>query len=47
LECELLARRRFKTQAEARIAVFEFIFWNSENDFASAWVIGAQVVASV
>jgi putative transposase len=25
LECELLDRRRFKTQAEARIAVFEFI----------------------
>lgn len=25
LECELLDRRRFKTQAEARIAIFEFI----------------------
>jgi putative transposase len=25
LECELLARRRFKTQAEASMAVFEFI----------------------
>jgi putative transposase len=25
LECELLARRRFKTQTEARLAVFEFI----------------------
>lgn len=25
LECELLARRRFHTQAEARIAVFRFI----------------------
>ena len=25
LECELLARRRFKTQAEARMAVFRFI----------------------
>jgi putative transposase len=25
LECELLNRRRFKTQAEARIAVFDFI----------------------
>jgi putative transposase len=25
LECELLARRRFKTQVEARMAVFEFI----------------------
>jgi putative transposase len=25
LECELLARRRFKTQADARMAVFEFI----------------------
>jgi putative transposase len=30
LECELLERRRFKTQAEARIAIFEFIegFYN-------------------
>jgi hypothetical protein len=30
LECELLNRRRFKSQAEARIAVFEFIedFYN-------------------
>ena len=25
LECELLQRRRFRTQAEARMAVFEFI----------------------
>jgi putative transposase len=25
LECELLARRRFKTQAEARMAIFDFI----------------------
>jgi len=25
LECELLDRRRFKTQSEARIAIFEFI----------------------
>ncbi|HEX2334092.1 MAG TPA: integrase core domain-containing protein, partial [Burkholderiales bacterium] len=25
LECELLARRRFATKAEARMAVFEFI----------------------
>jgi putative transposase len=25
LECELLDRRRFKSQAEARMAVFEFI----------------------
>ena len=25
LECELLERRRFKTQAEARMAVFAFI----------------------
>jgi putative transposase len=25
LECELLDRRRFKTQIEARIAIFEFI----------------------
>jgi putative transposase len=25
LECELLARRRFRTQAEARVAVFRYI----------------------
>ena len=25
LECELLDRRRFRTQAEARMAVFDFI----------------------
>ena len=25
LECELLERRRFKTQAEARMAIFDFI----------------------
>ncbi len=25
LECELLARRRFRTQAEGRLAVFSFI----------------------
>jgi putative transposase len=25
LECELLDRRRFKTQIEARVAIFEFI----------------------
>jgi putative transposase len=30
LECELLARNRFKTPAEARLAVFEYIegFYN-------------------
>jgi putative transposase len=30
LECELLDRRRFRTQAEARMAVFEFLegFYN-------------------
>jgi putative transposase len=30
LECELLARRRFKTQAEAKMAIFEYIegFYN-------------------
>ena len=33
LECELLARRRFKTQADARMAVFEFIegWYNSSS----------------
>jgi putative transposase len=25
LECELLERRRFKTQSEARLAIFDFI----------------------
>ena len=37
LECELLDRRRFKTQAEARIAVFEFIegFYNPRRGHSS------------
>jgi Integrase core domain len=37
LECELLGRRRFKTQAEARIAVFEFIegFYNPRRRHSS------------
>ena len=36
-ECELLDRRRFKTQAEARIAVFEFIegFYNPRRRHSS------------
>ena len=37
LECELLDRLRFKTQAEARIAVFEFIegFYNPRRRHSS------------
>jgi len=37
LECELLDRRRFKTQGEARIAVFEFIegFYNPRRRHSS------------
>jgi transposase InsO family protein len=37
LECELFDRRRFKTHAEARIAVFEFIegFYNSRRRHSS------------
>jgi Integrase core domain len=37
LECELLDRRRFKTQAEARIAVFEFVeaFYNRRRRHSS------------
>src|SRR5436309_11486357 len=37
LECELLDRRRFKTQAEGRIAVFEFIegFYNPRRRHSS------------
>ena len=37
LECELLDRRRFKTQAEARVAVFEFIegFYNPRRRHSS------------
>ena len=37
LECELLDRRRFKTQAEARMAVFEFIegFYNPHRRHSS------------
>ena len=37
LECELLDRSRFKTQAEARMAVFEFIegFYNPRRRHSS------------
>jgi transposase InsO family protein len=37
LECELLDRRRFKTQSEARIAIFEFIegFYNPRRRHSS------------
>ena len=37
LECELLDRRRFKTHAEARMAVFEFIegFYNPRRRHSS------------
>src|SRR5262250_3566181 len=37
LECELLDRRRFKTQTEARMAVFEFIegFYNPRRRHSS------------
>ena len=37
LECELLDRRRFKTQAEARIAIFEFVegFYNPRRRHSS------------
>ena len=37
LECELLDRRTFKTQAEARMAVFEFIegFYNPRRRHSS------------
>ena len=37
LECELLARRRFKTQAEARMAIFQFIegFYNRRRRHSS------------
>ena len=37
LECELLDRRRFRTQAEARMAVFEFIegFYNPRRRHSS------------
>jgi hypothetical protein len=46
LECELLDRRRFKTQAEARIAVFEFIegFYNPRRRHSS---IGYRSTTSV
>ena len=41
LECELLDRRRFKTQAEARLAVFEFIegFYNPALQHPSVYVV--------
>jgi putative transposase len=41
LECELLDRRRFKTQAEARVAVFEFIegFYNPASQHPFVYVV--------
>ena len=41
LECELLDRRRFQTQAEARMAVFAFIegFYNLASEHPSDYVI--------
>ena len=39
LECELIERRAFQTQAEARVAVFQFIAYNTRRhsgDFESA-----------
>ena len=41
LECELLDRRRFQTQAEARMAVFAFIegFYNRASEHPSGYVI--------
>jgi putative transposase len=41
LECELLERRKFKTQADARIAVFAFIesFYNPASEHPSGYVI--------
>ena len=41
LECELLDRCRFKTQAEARRAVFEFIegFYNCSSQRTSRYVV--------
>jgi hypothetical protein len=41
LECELLDRRRFKTQAEARMAAFEFI----EGFYIAAAVIPRSVIS--
>jgi hypothetical protein len=40
LECELLDRRRFPTQAEARTAVFDFIEgWYNRTGGIPAWTI--------
>ena len=41
LECELIDRRRFRTQAEARIAVFAFIesFYNPASQHPSVYVV--------
>ena len=41
LECELLCRRRFQTQAEARNVVFEFIegFYNGSSERTSRYVV--------
>jgi putative transposase len=45
LECELLDRRRFKTQAEARIAVFEFIegFYNPRRRHSSLGYLSPMI----
>src|SRR5260370_30955814 len=44
LECELLARCRFKTQAEARSAVFEFVegFYNYASQRTSRYVVDGK-----
>jgi putative transposase len=46
LECELLDRRRFKTQAEARMAAFEFIegFYNPASQHPSVYVVEGKRV---
>ena len=40
LECELLARRRFRSQAKARMAVFSYIegFYNSSAPSLRSWL---------
>jgi putative transposase len=41
LECELLARRRFASQAEARIAIFSFVegWYNRSSQCTSRYVV--------
>lgn len=42
LECELIDRTRFRSHAEARTAVFEFIAGNCSTRLRQAWMYGGM-----